>query len=393
MKNALFLIMMTLSKSLSLFAVFLYTKYLNIEEITKWSDVVSLYFLIFPIISLQMQAGIFRYSIKYKYSVAPVVNISVIFYLLSLIIMVVNHNSDYIYTYSFVLCLNAITFQFHLEYIRATVKEKLYYYLSFTSVLFSFLFSMLFVSFFHTFKSIIYGEIVGTSISFLYGFYVLHKKGKKTFRIKIKKEVLNVIVRYSLPLIPNAIAWWFITTGAISISNILIGGNSSGIVNMNLKASLIVSSLGFILSTIMQRSLIEEYELSFIKYKKTFILKLKRTLILLTFVTVISNVAFEFILSNYYQEYYKGTSVIVFSSISGFLYSLSSILGLMYICQKRTILALKSIIVSSVISVLLMCVLSDNYGIYGVFLSLIIGFTINIIIRISDFKRLVLNER
>lgn len=395
MNKYLFLVMMTMSKSLSLLAVFLYTKYLDIDEISKWSDVVSLYFLFFPIISLQMQTGIFRYSIKYKYLVIPIVNLSVILYFISIILVIISFSFSFRfnYIYSIILCLSAITFQFHLEYIRATIKENLYYYLSFSSVLLSFVFSIILLFFFDDFKSIIYGEFFGTSIVLSYAFYILHKKGKKTFRIKIKRDILNVILKYSLPLIPNAIAWWLITTGAISISNILIGGNSAGIVNINLKASLIVSSLGFILSTIMQRTLIEQYELSFMKYKESFIVKIKKMILLLLIVAIISNVSFYFILSNFYQEYYKGNTIIIFSSISGFLYSLSSILGVMYICQKRTKLALKSITISSISSVLLMYILSDNFGVYGVFLSLMIGFIINIIIRFFDFKYLVLNER
>ncbi|NVH48264.1 hypothetical protein [Photobacterium damselae] len=391
MSKLLFMLMMVLSKSLSLLAVFLYAKYLDIDEIAKWSDIVSIYFLLFPIISLQLQSGIFRFSIKYRLSVIPIVNISTILYFLSCIMILISFSYDGRYIYSFILCFCAITFHYHLEYIRATIKEKLYYFLSFSSVFLSFIISILLLIEYKSFKSIIFGEFCGISIILMYSFYLLRINSK--FRLKFNKNIFKAIVFYSLPLIPNAISWWFITTGAISISNLLLSGNSAAIVNINLKASLIISSSGFIFSTIMQRTLIEKYEESRVLYRIYFIDKLKKIFIVLMLITLFSNVSFWSFLSYYYNDYYIGYDVIVLSSMSGFMYSLSSILGVMYICQKKTGLALKSITLSSLISVILMCILSRYFDIYGIFLSLLVGFTINVLIRVYDFKGLVLNEK
>lgn len=392
MSRFIFLLMMTISKSLSLFAIFFYAKYISINELSVWSDIMSIYFLMFPIISLQIQSGIFRFSIEDKNKLLPLVNLSCFLYVLSFALLFFNSELENRFVYSLILCLNSIAVQFHLEYIRGVVKEIVYYVLTFLQVFVSFLIGIVFLLLDQSYKSIIYGDFVGLSLILVGAIYVLNKNKINIFLFRIKLLQLRSVLKYSLPLVPNAIAWWIITSGAISISNVLVGGNSAATVNINLKASLIVSSLGFILATVMQRKLIESYEESFSIYKKEFTKKLTKYILLLSGVCLISNLVFYELLIRFYSEYFMGYNVILFSSISGLLYSLSSVIGVMYICHKETILALKSILISSVTSVILMWYFSKEFGVSGIFFSLMIGFSINLTIRLLDFNKLVMKN-
>lgn len=206
------------TKLLSFFLVPLYTNILTTTEYGTYDLFNTTIGVILPILTLNIQEAVMRFSIDSKYDRESIVTVATRYLIVSNIIVILGLGINYFFDFS--LIVQQYSFLFFLMFLSQSLSGMITMYvrgidrisdLSVSSVIASAITICLNILFLAVFKWGLVGYFLANIIGPLIQCFYLIVKSHIIQDIKFNKKFLvekKEMVNYSRPLIANSIAWW-----------------------------------------------------------------------------------------------------------------------------------------------------------------------------------------
>ncbi len=207
------------TKLVSFLLLPLYTSILSTAEFGEYDllNIISIFLI--PIITLQMDEGMFRFLIDAKTSddKSEVFSNTIIFTFIStiiwsLLIYVGGTLLNYQYTiWLIIYCLGSVVYSITSGFSRGEGNFKLYSLLAFLNSVLNILLNILFLAVFKMgLEGLFLAYIISSTVVGLYGLMRLHAFKYLRFKITNRKLLMEMI-KYSFPLVPNNVSWSIIS--------------------------------------------------------------------------------------------------------------------------------------------------------------------------------------
>lgn len=199
---------------------------------------------------------------------------------------------------------------------------------------------------------------------------------------------MKEMLKYSIPLIPNAFMWWIISASNRFFILYFVGVEANGLFAVANKIPSFLSILYAIFFQAWQISAIEEFNS---KDKSRFYSKIFNLFSMVMFLGSSFLLIFlKYVVANFIAvEYYDSWKTVPFLLLSVVLSSFSSFLGTNYIAAKETKGVFSTSLLGGISNVALNFILVPFLGITGAAISTMISFGIMWVIRVIDTKKYI----
>lgn len=390
--NSLFFAIGNLGSKLVMFLLLpLYTYQLSTQEYGLADLIVTTVSLLLPIVSLSIYDSVIRFTLDGKVDNSNVFSnsffISVIgaIVLLAIVPITLIFNVDN----GIFVCILLIVQLFQTlfsYYSKAIGNVQLFAFNGIMMTLITAFFNVLFLVIFNLGVS---GYLLSIILAHLLASIYLWNKLQLNNVIDLKKiniKDMFMLLKYSIPLIPNSIAWWINSMIDRYFIILFLGVSFNGIFAVASKIPALISVLNSIFFQAWQISAIQEYESEDKSEFYTLIFSLYSRFIFLgtTFILLILKPLMEFLVSDEFSIAWRYVPFLLLTVIYS---SFSSFLGNLYAASKNTKSVFTTTVIGAIVNVFANLLLIPNYGLSGAGIASAIGFLIIWIIRIFDTKK------
>ena len=400
LKNSfIFLIGNLGSKLISFLMVPFFTYYLSTSQFGTVDLITNTVAMMTPVVTLSIFDAIFRYAMDSNENPTTLFTnglvVSLIGVLLGLILSIVISpflSFNFGPEFGLLLGFSALN-SFFLNFVRGIGKVKLF---AFTGFLFAVLNALLNIFFVMILRLGIEGVLLSSILGSLFSILIIILFGKIhiyfNFNLVSKKEIKRLL-RFSLPLIPNAFAWWFTTDASRFFILYFVGTQGNGLYAVANKIPTILTIVFSVFSQAWQISAVDSFEE---KNRSTFYSTIFNSLMNVLFVgvailTFFSKYIIQLLVAPNFFGAWELTPFLLlammFSNLSGFL-------GTTYIAAKKTSLIFWTTMIGMIMNGVLNLLLIPFLGVDGAGIGSSIGFFGVMIIRLYNtrkFVRIVVN--
>jgi len=373
----------------------LYTSVLDAKEYGIVDLLNTFMSLLLPIIGLQIEKGVFRELLEARKiqedkckiitnGLFVVVTQCIISVPVFVVISPFIHNN-----YLFFLLANVLAYvfvSFMQQVARGLNKINEYALGSFINAIGTIVFNVLFLV---IFKLGVYGMLLGTFFGFLVAliYYVWTLHLSSYIRIgTFNKATLKILFRYSLPLIPNALAWWVFSASDRVIVSSILGLDANGILAISLKFSTIIITVYniFHASWIESVSLaIKDADISvFFNHITNIALKLFTSLSLI--IITIMPFMFPILIDSNFSSAYPLIPIAIIATI---LNVLQGLISAIYTAKYNTKSIAYTSLVAAIINIIIHLALIKFIGLYASVVSTLVAFFVLTAHRIIDVNK------
>lgn len=383
------------TKLIIFFLVPLHTYYLTTSEFGMVDLLTATINLITPIFTMSISQSVLRFVMDKNYDKQVVLVDSIIvisggFILLIMIYPIVKNllPFDGYILYFYLLLLVQSIYSVLSQYIRAKGKVGLFAVGGIINA-FILLISNIYLLIFMEMGII--GYLVSIIIANIFSSLYVSLRGEVFRDLNYKKVNIKVMVemlKFSIPLIPNALMWWLMGFSDRYIITYFLGISATGIYAVANKIPSILNILNSIFFQAWQMSAIEEADSKdnskfFSNVFNVFSISM---LVLTSLLLLHLKIIMDVIVSDDYSHSWKYVPFLllgaVFSSFSGFL-------GTNYIAAKRTSGIIKTSFLGAIINVLANITLIPIMGINGASIGTMLSFAVIWLLRIYETKQFV----
>lgn len=371
------------SKLISFIMVPLYSIYLTRSEYGTIDLVITFVNVLLPLISLSIFESTLRFTLDEKQDKKTVFSVSVIFTFLSCLATIVftvflnffMQVNNYLLFMVVIVCLQSIQTLLS-QFVRAVNRLKLYAINGLVLTILMGISNIVLLVIFNLkidgyFLSIIFSNIL--SIFLLYFFGNLHSYFD--MKLGLNKKILKKMLKYSIPIIPNALMWWVMN--AVSRTLILkhSGIEENGLYAMANKIPSLIAMLSTIFFQAWQLLAIEQeknkdspetYSIVFNYFSKFLFLGT-------SFLILVNKPLIELIISNQFYESWKYVPLLLLASLFS---AFSNFFAIFYNVSMETKGIFTTSFIGGAISVLMNLALIPMIGVYGAALSTICSFLV-----------------
>ena len=382
---------------ITFFLLPLYTALLTTEQYGVVDLMNTLVALFLPIVTLQIEQGIFRYLIDCREDIEgkrKIITTSMLFITIQSVLYLVIFfiASSFINNeYKYFLATNLIAGMFStilLQISRGLGDNFKYAVGSFISGVVIVVLNVIFIA---GFKWGAYGMLAATLIGNVScALYIFFSKKIYTY-IKIKnfeKSTLKEMLKYSIPLVPNMISWWVVDASNRTIVSSVLGVGMNGILSAATKFSNVISTLYSVFNLTWTESaainIDSEDRDEFFSKILDFIIRFFGALIL----GIIAFMPFVFsimINDNFGDAYYQ-IPILMLGSIFNIG---TSFLGSIYVAKKITKEIAKTSILAAIINLVLCLSLVNFIGLYAASIATAISYFAMTAYRAIDSRKYV----
>lgn len=382
------------SKVLGFALFFVYTFYLDKQDLGLFDLTLTTIALVAPIISLQINDAALRWSLKNreeKFLLSVVTN--------SCLILLCN-----IVIFTFIFWIATLFFElqyksliyilivFQVFYLlvpplaRGTGRNSTYVI---GGVLFSVVYALTTIIALAFFELKVQGLLIANIVAVATTLVFL------AFKIRLFKyfdfsyaswPFSKEMIKFSLPLIPNTLSWWAISTSNRYMILFFLGVGSNGLFAIGLKFPSILLMLCSIFYMAWQEKAIKSYDLPNRDeyYSKTFNKYFSLLFGAIPVLIAITKPVLKFAVAPSYYEAWKFVPIMYLAV--GFQ-SISSFYGTGYLSSKDTKGALTTTIYGAMTTVLFSYILIPLIGLFGASLAILLGYVIMYIARVYQTKK------
>ena len=382
---------------ITFFLLPIYTALLTTEEYGVVDLLNTLVSLFIPIVTLQIEQGIFRFLVdcrndreetkKTISTVILLVTTQLIIYLSIFILASFWIHNPYKY---FLACnlVVAVYSTILLQICRGLGDNTKYAIGSLITGVCTVVFNIVFIVAFHLGA---YGMLMATCLGNLICIlYILFaKKIYQWISIqKYDKEKRKQILKFSLPLVPNIISWWVVNTSDRSIITYFLGIGLNGIYATAAKFSGVLTTLYTVFNLTWTESASVNIDAD---DRDIFFSKILDT-VLRTFgcfiIGVIAVIPFVFpiLVKNKFQDSYYQIPILLVGSMFSILVSF---IGSIYVAKKITKEVAKTSIFAALINILINVIFIKKIGLYAASISTLIAYMTMFVYRAIDTRKYV----
>ncbi|OIK07993.1 oligosaccharide flippase family protein [Bacillus sp. MUM 13] len=396
LNNSLIFAIGNLGTKLIVFFLFpLYTYYLTTSELGTVDLLTTTISLLMPIFTLSILDSVLRFVMDKNYDrQAVLINTIIIIFIgfililffFPVLIMLLPFD-NYIYWFYFLLLVQSI-YATLTEYIRSKGMVRLFATSGIINALILLVCNIYLLVLLHqgTFGYLL-SLIIANIVSSL--FVIITGKVQKEFNVKkINVKLMQEMLLYSIPLIPNSLMWWIMGASDRYIINYFLGLSANGLYAVANKIPSILNIFNSIFFQAWQMSAIEEAKS---KDKSIFFSNVFNMLfitMLLTTSLIIAHLKFiiEILVAN---TYIKSWEYVPFLLLGVVFSSFSSFLGTNYIAAKKTSGVFKTSVIGAIINIIANIILIPLIGINGASIGTMLSFFVIWLLRIKDTKKFV----
>ena len=383
------------SKILSYFLIPFFTLYLTTEEYGISDTIFTTVSLAYPILSLAIYEAVFRFLLdkkdeKQAFTIGLIISfISCIIISIGALFFTSNPTfSDY-YLY-FVLYYVFIVFANLLSnFAKGIGKNGLLAISGMLSTIVLVASCLIFIKYL---TLGIFGYLLAYIISnvFVCVFLLI---GCRAYRYisrpsNISKQLLLNMLKYALPIIPNAISWWLSTSSDRYIINWMCGYSYTGVYSMGYKIPTLITMVTSVFLTAWQISSVDDFgsEKSKLFFEKVYSLFLALTSILVAFIILLTRELAFVLFKNDFFEAWIYVPILCFAYL---FHDLSSFYGSIYIASKRTKMMFVSTFVGALVNFVLNIILIYYFGPYGAAIATLVGYFMVWVLRTITCRKIL----
>lgn len=385
------------TQCVSFFMLPLYTAILTTEEYGTADLIITYVSLLYPIIGMQFEQGLFRMMLDYRdskenkktlFTTVLICNLIQIIIFTIVFLPVRLFFKSVALSFLLPLVIIQIIQGTLLQFARGIGRTDVYTIGSFINAVIHVGFNVVLVGVVKIgLTGLFYSMIlagIGSSLFVFFYLEVWHCFEVQLFSINEFKG----LARYSLPLIPNQLAWWIVNASDRTIISYFIGTGSNGIYSVANK----FSSLYITFYNYFNMSWTESVSLAINdEDKDEYISKMINIFFNLISALCIGIIAFmPFVFSILVNETYKGAYYqIPFLMVAVFFQALQGLYSAIYVALKKTKEIAKTSSISAFINILVNVALIKSIGLYAASISSLVAFMSMAIYRYVDIKKYV----
>lgn len=381
------------SKVLSFVLVFFTTFYLSKEDVGAYDLILITLSLLSPFVTFQLTDAALRWlldndTVDNKKRVFSTISLILVFSHLGLYCLMYLYNwyspIAYFHLLFFLVFFQSI-YLFLLQCIRGLGKNKMYVSVGLINTFIYVGLAILSLTVFNLkVEGLLYSSIVSgivTSLILLISGNLYTLWDKESISIAFGKTLLQ----YSIPLIPNSLSWWAISSANRYIILLYLGAAANGIFAIAFKLPTILLMFVNIFYLAWQEKSILSYEREDRdEYYSTVLKKYVRILFSLSILIVATNkIALTYLVSEEFFEAWQYTPILLLSII---LSSIAGFYGTGYLSAKKTRGALTSSLFGGLVTVGLSFLLIPKFGLFGASSAIVVGYLVLLVIRILHMK-------
>lgn len=379
-----------ITKVLTFLSLYAYAGFLSEDVLSEFVYLQALVIGIVALISLQIPAACFRFSIEEKYLKVSRVIASNSRYLILLLFFFVLSTPFFKYNIllmALMISLIQIASFIKLEILRSVDSSSIYYKIQLAQVTFSI--SLAFIYLIYA-NSYIYFVAVYTCIEiFVWLFvYIFSGMNLKTFGFMHKQKGDSVswsevsrFLYYGLSAMPAAISWWVLTQGVVLVARQKLTSADVATYAIANRMPSMIFLFALILLSVLSRNLTMEYESNPIEFKKIFTRYFAIWIALFVVISLIVVIINNLVLERWYPQYLPMLNIQIFQVINAFLLSVFSFAGYMYIATKKVLLSSITASLAAVSGVAFSYLFVNTDGLFGIIYGMTIGISLALIVR------------
>ena len=373
-----------------------FTNVLTTSEYGTIDLVVTFVGLMVPLLTLELSDSVLRFGLSNDINKKSLVNNACVILLISVVITVLlsplirfyESIAEYkLYVIGLIIS-QAIRVNFAL-FVKANNKVFVYSLDSIMTAAIIALFDILLIS---KCNMSVYGyfiaEIVGNCCSVLFLLSVGRISKYISFSEGIDLDLLKQMLKYSVPLMFNALSWWITSFSDRMILDLFFSTNEVGIYAVAAKIPAIVTTLLSVFTQAWIISAVKEYEnTKDIKFfENIYVMYSSLLFIFVSAVILIVKPIMKFYVGEDFFDAWYYVQILLLGAV--FL-GISNYYGAIYASAKANVLEIKSTIVCAISNIILNFVLIPNRGILGAVIATACSYVVVVIVRIVDTKKLL----
>lgn len=380
------------SKLITFLLVPLYTYYISPDDFGYYDIVLTLTFLAMGFITFQLRDGTFRFLLdnEDEYTRKSVVSFS--YKLLtqsSLVVLIIGiafsffcEIRDWWWIIAFVIVLSL--YEVEIQIVRGLGQNKQFVFAGILTAFQIGLYSLIFVVWLRMgiggiFCSNILARLVTMGVV-----EVQTRVFKRYFIWGFRDRNLNrALLKYSLPLLPNAICWWLLGSSSRLFIEHFLGLEANGIFAVGMKFSTILETFSVIVYQAWQETAIKQYGAP---DRAAFFSRIFNTYcVILTILALV----FVFALKINYSwlvdaRYLESLQYLYPMFVSVICFALAAFYDLGYQCSKQTVRNLPGVIITTILNLVMNYFFIRVLGIWGIILSSILSYLFMLGFRMID---------
>ena len=382
---------------ISFFLLPLYTAYLTTGEYGVVDLLNTLISLLIPILTFQIDQGIFRYLIdkrgnekeqgKLITTTIFFIGIQSLIYLFLFTIISPWVNNEYKYFLATNLVATAFT-NVMLQIARGLGSNTKYTLGSFISATVTILLNLVFIV---GFKMNAYGMLLASllgNIACIIYIVISLKIPKFIKRSFYDKATLKSILKYSVPLIPNAISWWVVNVSDRLIITYFMSVSMNGIYSVANKFSSVVTTIYSVFNIAWTESAAVNFKEEDKDKYFSKVLNVTIRFFGALGIGIIAYMPFAFgiLVNENYAEAYLQIPILIIATMFNILVSY---LGSIYVAKKLTKEIAKTSFFAAIINTVINIVLIKYIGLYAASISTLVAWVTMFIYRYVDSKKYI----
>lgn len=384
------------SKILVFLMVRFYTGYLTPSDYSTADLITQTANLLFPIISMGIADGVFRFVLDRESDKKSVFTIgflciaagSLLFFVIAPLLGLMEDFKGYVWlivVYTLASCLHSLC----VFYLRAVGKTALFAVQGIINTILVIALNILFLAVFNMgilgyVLSVVLADTICTA------FLILKEKLWNAVTLKPDFSLLKPMLKYSIPLIPTTIFWWVTSVSNRYMVNAFIGSEANGLFAVSYKLPTLLTLVSTMFMQAWQYSAVAEDDGNREEHAK-FFSTVWCSFQAVMFMAGSAVIAFAKLATRILtaEEYYSSWQYVPLLSVAMIFTAFVSFTGTVYTINKKSVLSFLTAFVGAVSNVVLNFILIPTVGVQGAALASVASYLLVFIIRCFNVKKYI----
>lgn len=385
------------SKILSFALVPIYTNILTTSEYGEFDLYYTTMYLLIPILTCQISESVLRFSLDKNENKSQVFSVGLVrFFKASILIIILALVNKYFniitilnkyYILLILMTISEIFYSLISQFARGIDRIRAFAIAGIINSIVLFTSNILFLIYFRVglngyFISYILANIFPTV------YLCFSLKIKKYIYFKKNKELTSKMYKYSMPFIPNNLAWWINNASDRYIVTYLCGTMANGIYSVSYKIPSLLNVFQEIFSQAWTLSAIKEFDE---EHKTDFFSKIYKIYNIGMVITCSLLIVFDKILARilFANDFYIAWEYAPYLMISVVFGALSGMFGGIFSAAKKSKVFAKTTIVGGILNIFFNIILVNKYGPIGAAISTLISYVFVWITRYIETMKII----
>lgn len=384
------------SKILVFLMVRFYTDYLTPSDYSTADLITQTANLLFPIISMGIADGVFRFTLDRQSDKKSVFTIgllcittgSLLFFVISPLLGLMEDFNGYVW----LIVVYTLASSYHalcVHYLRAIGKTALFAIQGIINTVLVIVLNILFLAVFNMgilgyVLSVVLADTICTA------FLVIKEKMWQVITLKPDKSLIKPMLKYSIPLIPTTVFWWVTSVSNRYMVNAFIGSEANGLYAVSYKLPTLLTLVATMFMQAWQYSAVAEDDgdrEEHAKFFSTVWCSFQSVMFLAgSAVIAFAKLATRILTAN---EYYSSWKYVPLLSVTMIFTAFVSFTGTVYTLNKKSMLSFLTAFVGAASNVVLNFALIPTIGVQGAALASVVSYLLVFIIRCFNVKKYV----